>query len=88
LFGRGFALLRLGRGAPEVSGVVSAAQAREVPLTMTDIADPEIAELYQQPLVLVRPDGFVAWRGEEAPADPGELIDVVRGAAVVDASTR
>jgi 2-polyprenyl-6-methoxyphenol hydroxylase-like FAD-dependent oxidoreductase len=88
LFGRGFALLRLGREAPEVSGVVSAAQAREVPLTVTDIADHEIAELYQQPLVLVRPDGFVAWRGEEAPADPGELIDVVRGAAAVDASAR
>lgn len=26
------------------------------------------------------PDGFVAWRGDEVPADPGAVLDVVRGA--------
>jgi 2-polyprenyl-6-methoxyphenol hydroxylase-like FAD-dependent oxidoreductase len=88
LFGRGFALLRLGRDAPDASEVASAAQARGVPLTVTDIADPEIAELYEQPLVLVRPDGFVAWRGEDAPADPEHLIDVTRGAVAVDEGAR
>jgi 2-polyprenyl-6-methoxyphenol hydroxylase-like FAD-dependent oxidoreductase len=87
LFGSGFALLCLGRDAPDVSGIVAAAQARQVPLTVTEIANPEIVELYEQPLVLVRPDGFVAWRGEEAPVDPGELIDVTRGAAA-DAGLR
>jgi len=30
--------------------------------------------------VLVRPDGHVAWRGHEPPADAAGLIDRVRGA--------
>jgi hypothetical protein len=28
----------------------------------------------------VRPDGHVAWRGDEVPADPGAVLDQVRGA--------
>jgi hypothetical protein len=31
--------------------------------------------------VLVRPDGHVAWRGDEAPTDATTVIDRVRGAA-------
>jgi hypothetical protein len=31
-------------------------------------------------LVLVRPDGHVAWRGDILPDDPQALIDRVRGA--------
>jgi hypothetical protein len=34
---------------------------------------------YERRLVLVRPDGHVAWRADEAPADAGALLDVVRG---------
>jgi hypothetical protein len=36
--------------------------------------------VYERALVLVRPDGHVAWRGEAAPADPGEIIERIRGA--------
>jgi len=39
-------------------------------------------ELYRRKLVLVRPDQHVAWRGEQAPAAPLDLIDRVRGARV------
>ena len=38
------------------------------------------AALYERKLVLVRPDGHVAWRGDIEPADPLEIIDRVRGA--------
>ena len=41
----------------------------------------EIRKLYQRRLVLVRPDGHVAWRADEPPADARALIDVVRGAS-------
>ena len=34
-------------------------------------ADPALRELYEAPLVLVRPDQIVAWRGADAAsADP------------------
>ncbi|MGE0744976.1 MAG: FAD-dependent monooxygenase, partial [Rhodospirillales bacterium] len=79
LFGRGFVLLRF-PGAP-ADGLGDAATARGVPFTAVDIADPAIAALYERKLVLVRPDGHVAWRGDAAPADPRAVIDVARGAA-------
>jgi hypothetical protein len=79
LYGRDFMLLRFGE-APDVSAIVQAFAQRRVPLTVMSIADPAIAALYEQPLVLVRPDGHVAWRAHSAPADPLALADRVRGA--------
>jgi 2-polyprenyl-6-methoxyphenol hydroxylase-like FAD-dependent oxidoreductase len=32
-------------------------------------------------LVLVRPDGYVAWRGDALPAQPLALVDRIRGAS-------
>jgi 2-polyprenyl-6-methoxyphenol hydroxylase-like FAD-dependent oxidoreductase len=83
LFGRGFVLLRLGRARPDANGLVAAAVARGVPLDVVDLADPAIAQLYERRLVLVRPDGHVAWRGDDFPDDPAALMDRVRGAATL-----
>jgi hypothetical protein len=44
------------------------------------IDEPAAAALYQSHLVLVRPDGHVAWRGDAPPQDAVSLIDTVRGA--------
>jgi hypothetical protein len=52
-----------------------------VPLREIAIADPAIAALYERKLVLVRPDGHVAWRGDALPADTAGLVERVRGAA-------
>jgi 2-polyprenyl-6-methoxyphenol hydroxylase-like FAD-dependent oxidoreductase len=80
LFGRGFTLLRFA-GAPEASAIAGAAAARGVPLKVEDIDSTEAAAIYQRGLVLVRPDGHVAWRADEPPPDPDALIDRLRGAA-------
>jgi hypothetical protein len=58
----------------------SAALARKMPLAIVDIDDDSIASLYGKPLVLVRPDGHVAWRGDVLPVDAGQMLDSVRGA--------
>jgi 2-polyprenyl-6-methoxyphenol hydroxylase-like FAD-dependent oxidoreductase len=83
LFGKGFVLLRFRKGADRDQAFVSAAQDRRVPFEIVDIESPEAAVLYGSRLVLVRPDGHVAWRGEDAPGDPLAVIDRVRGAAAV-----
>ena len=80
LFGGGFVLLRLGSNPPDVSGLANAAGSRNVPLEIVDIGEPEIRAAYERDLVLVRPDGHVAWRENAAPTDPDALIDAVRGA--------
>jgi hypothetical protein len=80
LFGKGFVLLRLGAAPPPGASIVNAAETRRVPLTVVDLADEKIAALYGRALVLVRPDGHVAWRADDAPADALALIDRVRGA--------
>ena len=78
LFGRGFVLLKFGEA--ETVALEQAARARRVPLTVIDLDEPEAAALYQRRLVLVRPDGHVAWRGDAVAADANALIDRARGA--------
>ncbi|MGH7034177.1 MAG: FAD-dependent monooxygenase [Stellaceae bacterium] len=79
LFGNGFALLSFGAGGSAIEPLVSAARERRVPLRVTAIDDPEIARVYERRLVLVRPDGHVAWRSDGPAADPASVIDRVRG---------
>ena len=79
LFGRGFVLLRFAE--IETSDLEHAATAHRIPLQVIDVAEPEIATLYERRLVLVRPDGHVCWRGDTLPGDVTDLIDRVRGAA-------
>ncbi len=78
LFGRGFTLLRFG----EASGgsLIDAAHEVGMPFTVADIPDPAILQLYERRLVLVRPDGQVAWRGDTIAEDPRAIIASLRGA--------
>jgi hypothetical protein len=81
LYGRGFTLVRFGEAAPDVSPIERAFATRDVPLAIETVDDPQIGTLYERRLVLVRPDGHVAWRADAAPAEPAALVDRVRGAA-------
>ena len=76
-----FVLLRLGAEPPDAGRLADAAATRGVPLAIVDLPDPKLLELYQRRLVLVRPDGHVAWRDDALPRDALGLIDRVRGAA-------
>jgi 2-polyprenyl-6-methoxyphenol hydroxylase-like FAD-dependent oxidoreductase len=74
-----FVLLRFDAGC-EVAPLLEAAERRGVPMAVTDVRDAEAARIYRKALVMVRPDGIIAWQGESLPADPVELIDILRGA--------
>ncbi len=86
-FGHGFVLVvaRPDGTGPDPAALLAAAHRRGVPMTVLALADRAAAELYEKPLVLVRPDGHVAWRGDRTPPRPEDVIDRVRGACDVPA---
>ena len=72
--GTGFSLLRLGAGAPAANALRTAAANRNIPLKVLDIADKDVRELYERDLVLIRPDQYVAWRGNTVPENAESLL--------------
>jgi 2-polyprenyl-6-methoxyphenol hydroxylase-like FAD-dependent oxidoreductase len=86
LFGRGFVLVR-SAGDADASAFVRAAAERGVPLRVETVCEPDVRDAYERDLVLVRPDGHVAWRGNDVPSDPGAVLDRVRGMSARAAAT-
>jgi 2-polyprenyl-6-methoxyphenol hydroxylase-like FAD-dependent oxidoreductase len=79
LFGDGFVLLRFNKNA-NPDPIAAALRERNVPLNVVDLTtEPAAIGAYAAGLVLVRPDGHVAWRGTSHP-NPAQLADRVRGA--------
>jgi hypothetical protein len=76
-FGAQFSLLRFAN--IDVTLMQKAASRCALPLQVVDIASKQAAELYERKLVLVRPDGHVAWRSDSLPVDCVRLIEKVRG---------
>jgi hypothetical protein len=79
LFSRGFVLLCSSEPV-DTSRLEAAARKFAVPLTKVTLTEPAVAERYPRRLVLVRPDGHIAWHGDAVPSDPGSLINRIRGA--------
>src|SRR4029077_10363605 len=77
--GLGYCLLLLAdSGLSSAHAIADAAQAASVPLKVLDLRAAGLAQLYEAPLALIRPDQHVAWRGTDA--DAPALVDTVRGA--------
>ncbi|GAA4671966.1 FAD-dependent oxidoreductase [Gordonia humi] len=81
-FGKEFVLMRFDGGI-DTGDLTQAATDAGIPLRLVDIDNAEVRELYGTPLTLVRPDGSVAWRGHDAPADPASLVRRVAGRQVL-----
>jgi hypothetical protein len=71
-------LLRLNPGKA-TAALERAASARKLPLKLLDIRIPEARALYGRDLVLIRPDAYIAWRGDQAPDDPEALLARISG---------
>ena len=80
LFGAAFTLLRIGADAPDGTALADAAAAVGMPLSVERLASDEAKAAYECRLCLVRPDGHVAWRGDDDPPNAMAIIDAVRGA--------
>jgi 2-polyprenyl-6-methoxyphenol hydroxylase-like FAD-dependent oxidoreductase len=79
IFGKGFVLLSFGDG-DGIRNLDEASHARQIPLRCVRIDEPGARTIYERRFVLVRPDGHVAWRGDNLPPDVAALLDRVRGA--------
>jgi hypothetical protein len=77
-FGLGYTLLLLNSDAAALAQEIEdAAAAAGMPFTLLDLRQTGLDKLYAAPLVLIRPDQFVAWRGSNV--DVGMLIQKISG---------
>ena len=79
-FGTGFTLLA-SRGAlgTDLDAARRAAAASGVPLTVLQPTVPAIGELYRNRYTLIRPDQYVAWRGDAWPQQAERLFATITG---------
>jgi 2-polyprenyl-6-methoxyphenol hydroxylase-like FAD-dependent oxidoreductase len=77
-YGRDYVLLCAPGAA--AAGLPEALRATGAPCRQ-EVLPPALAALHERPLVLVRPDGHVCWRGESAPASPQAVAARVTGNA-------
>jgi 2-polyprenyl-6-methoxyphenol hydroxylase-like FAD-dependent oxidoreductase len=78
-FGPDFTLLNF--ATHDTSGFEQAARNCGMPFKILNISDQHARGIYERDMILVRPDQFIAWRGNVPPADPAQIIDKVRGTA-------
>ena len=78
--GAGFTLLRLGGTAADTASIEAAAHNRGMPLKVVDVPQSDARDLYGRDLALIRPDQYLAWRGNAPPSDPDRLVAQLLGA--------
>ena len=79
-FGQGFTLLVTAPGGEaDIAALSEAAKRRAIPLKVIAPNDLRLAPLYEARLALIRPDQYVAWRGDGLDRDADRLLDLVTG---------
>lgn len=76
LFHGEWTLLALGPEPPATAAFEAAARDLAVDLRVVHLAAPDLLELYEAPLALIRPDQIVAWRGSTASQATAVLAQV------------
>ncbi|MCD9027977.1 FAD-dependent monooxygenase [Luteimonas sp. BDR2-5] len=80
LHGTGYTLLAL-TGAPHADALRAAFARIGAPLEVIAVEAPELVEVYGAPLLLLRPDLHVVWRGARLSDAPPDLADIATGHA-------
>ena len=79
--GRGFTLLAFGVDDAAVRAFEQAAALAKVPLNIVRDTYADGRTKYETRMILVRPDQFIVWAGDTAPADAGAIMRRVAGQA-------
>ncbi len=85
-FGQGFTLLATEGDGSEAGALAAAAAARKLPLRVVAPADPRLRGRYEARFALIRPDQYVAWRGDAVPADADGLLARVTAGSPIRAA--
>jgi 2-polyprenyl-6-methoxyphenol hydroxylase-like FAD-dependent oxidoreductase len=80
-FGFEWTLLRIGRNCPSASRLMDAAAVAGMQLQVVPICCDRLSALYEAPLVLIRPDQIVAWRGQ-TDVESGSIVQTLLGGRV------
>jgi 2-polyprenyl-6-methoxyphenol hydroxylase-like FAD-dependent oxidoreductase len=75
----GYTILKLGSTRADVSGLERAIRSFGAPVTVLEVPDQVVRDIYGFDLIVVRPDLHVAWRGQKAPSHPGDIAAIVTG---------
>ena len=75
----GFTLLALGADETAVAAFEQAASALSIPLKVIRDSFEDGRQAYESRLVLVRPDQYIAWRGDDIPPDAASVMRQVAG---------
>ena len=78
-FGGKFMVIYIATVGAHAHDLVEVFEDNSIPVGKCCIENPGIAAIYERPLVIVRPDGHVAWRGHCLPDDPNSLIRQISG---------
>ncbi|MBY3503275.1 FAD-dependent oxidoreductase [Rhizobium laguerreae] len=77
-FGFEWTLLRLRPSSSPGTGFVTAARMAGMDITVVDMEEDQLRAIYREPLVLIRPDQVIAWRGD-GDGDAVHIIETVLG---------
>ena len=77
--GPDFTLFAFDAEVAAVTAIEAAAASHRVPLKIVRDSYRDGREAYEAKLILVRPDRYVAWTADSAPADAGALIGRIVG---------
>lgn len=83
--GEGFTLLRFDLSI-DISPLEKRAHKHKIPLKVVTIEKPGLIDKYEKPLLLIRPDQHVAWRGNKLTEDFDSLFNIVCGIKELDES--